>query len=43
MPLVRPVPLESKQVQRRSGEAKDLFKIGADFDELPDVLMEHFC
>ena len=41
-PVVRLVPVEPARVQRRLGEAKGLVKIGADFDELPDELMEHF-
>jgi prevent-host-death family protein len=41
-PVVRLVPVEPKQVQRRLGEAKGLVKIGPDFDTLPDDLMEHF-
>jgi prevent-host-death family protein len=41
-PAVRLVPLEPKRVQRRLGEAKGLVKVGPDFDDLPDDLMEHF-
>lgn len=39
-PVVRLVPVHSEQVQRRLGEAKDLVRIAADFDDLPDHLME---
>ena len=41
-PVVRLVPVEPARVQRRLGEAKGLVKIGPDFDELPDDLMEQF-
>ncbi|HYN77045.1 MAG TPA: type II toxin-antitoxin system prevent-host-death family antitoxin [Lamprocystis sp. (in: g-proteobacteria)] len=40
-PVVRLVPV-TPAPQRRLGEAKDLVKIGADFDVLPDDLMAHF-
>lgn len=41
-PVVRLVPVQSKPVQRRLGEAKGLVRIAPDFDELPDDLLEHF-
>ena len=41
-PAVRLVPVAPEPVERRLGEAKGLVKIGPDFDELPDDLMEHF-
>ena len=41
-PVVRLVPVQSEQVQRRLGEAKGMVRMAPDFDELPDDLMEHF-
>lgn len=41
-PVVRLVPVATPKVQRRLGEAKDLVHIAADFDILPDDLLEHF-
>lgn len=41
-PVVRLVPVAPPSSQRRLGEAKGLVKIAADFDDLPDELMEHF-
>lgn len=41
-PVVRLVPVNPPSNQRRFGEAKGLVRIAADFDDLPDDLMEHF-
>ena len=41
-PVVRLVPVQSEQGQRRLGEAKGMVRMAPDFDELPDDLMEHF-
>jgi prevent-host-death family protein len=39
-PAGRLVPVAPEPLQRRLGEAKGLVKIGADFDELPDDLIQ---
>jgi len=41
-PVVRLVPVTPLSSQRQLGEAKGLVHVAADFDELPDDLMEHF-
>ena len=41
-PVVRLVPVAPTNNQRRLGEAKGLVHIAADFEDLPDDLMEHF-
>lgn len=41
-PVVKLVPVAPATVQRHLGEAKGMAKLGPDFDELPDDLMEHF-
>jgi prevent-host-death family protein len=41
-PVVRLVPVAQPSSQRQLGEAKGLVHIAADFDDLPDDLMEHF-
>ena len=41
-PVVRLVPVAPPSNQRRLGEAKGLVQIAADFEDLPDDLMEHF-
>ena len=41
-PVVRLVPVAPPSDKRQLGEAKGLVQIKADFDQLPEDLMEHF-